>query len=103
MILATYAIPEVAAVNGLVADRHLCMCVLCIYRFARARFTTVSVLEAAGGAGGGECASARNRVGAAGTTSSRRRARRRVSPPARERALLLRATRSTARSLRSNV
>ena len=51
MILATYAIPEVAAVNGLVADRHLCICVLCIYRFARARFTTVSVLEAAGGGG----------------------------------------------------
>ena len=52
MILASWTHPEVAAVNGLVADRHLGMCILYIHRFVRARFRTLSVPGAAGGGRG---------------------------------------------------
>ena len=36
MILASWTLPEVAAVNGLVADRHLEMCLMCISHFVGA-------------------------------------------------------------------
>ena len=45
IISSTCALPEVAAVNGLVADRHFGMCIMYIPppRFVRPRFRKVSV------------------------------------------------------------